>query len=218
MTVKLFVEGGGSSKSLHSECRAAFRLFLEKTGLTGHMPRIVACGSRNDAYSDYHTAVNNGESAILLVDSEGPVIVPAGITSDPKTWKPWYHLKYRIGQNNQPADNWDKPQDSSDMDCHLMVMLMESWFFADVDALKRYYGQDFNESCLPARKCIEEIPKDEVMASLENATWGTQKGVYSKGRHSFKILEQINPDKVADRSPWAKRFITYLSEKMSGNR
>lgn len=216
-TVKLFVEGGGKSNSLHCECRAAFRLFLEKTGLTGHMPRIVACGSRDDAYSDFCTAVINGERAILLVDSEGPVIAPPGISSDPRTWKPWYHLKHRMGQNEQPADNWDMPEGASDTDCHLMVMLMESWFLADVDALKRYYGQGFNENCFPARNCIEEISKDDIIMSLANATRGTQKGTYDKGRHSFKLLAQIDPDRIVNRSPWAKRFIVLLSEKMLEN-
>jgi len=32
-TVKLFVEGGGDSKALRSECRAAFSSFLQKSGL-----------------------------------------------------------------------------------------------------------------------------------------------------------------------------------------
>ena len=43
--VKLFVEGGGDSHALRTECRAAFSSFLQKAGFSGHMPRIVASGS-----------------------------------------------------------------------------------------------------------------------------------------------------------------------------
>lgn len=217
-TVKLFIEGGGDSKYLHTECRRAFSSFLQKAGLCGYMPRIVACGSRNDAYDSYCTAVNNGEEAVLLVDSEASVIMPSEIAedSDPKSWKPWHHLKNRLGQMGQAADNWNKPVNASDEDCHLMVELMEAWFFADIDALKQYYGQGFNEHSLSRRACIESISKAEVIRSLENATRATKKGTYSKGNHSFEILAQIDPDKVTSQSKWAKRFVTLLLEKMQG--
>ena len=213
-TVKLFVEGGGNSKTLHTECRRAFNAFLLKSGFGGHMPRIVACGSRNEAYNDYCTAIENGEDAALLVDSEAPVIVPQGITDDLSTWKPWYHLKNRQGQNGQLADNWDKPQIASEKDCHLMVELMESWFLADINTLKQYYGQGFNENCFSGQTNIECIPKKNVIQSLENATRATQKGTYSKGSHSFEILEHIDSNKIISQSIWAKRFVTLLLEKM----
>ena len=90
-TVKLFVEGGGDGKSLRTECRAAFSSFLRKSGLTGYMPRVVASGSRNSAYSDYCTAIKNGELAVLLVDSETEVIIPTDDddfdVDNPRTWK-----------------------------------------------------------------------------------------------------------------------------------
>jgi hypothetical protein len=76
-TVKLFVEGGGDRHNLRVECRAAFSEFLLKAGLAGYLPRIVACGSRHEAYGDYCTALRNSEKALLLVDSEGPVVFQA---------------------------------------------------------------------------------------------------------------------------------------------
>ena len=103
-TVKLFVEGGGGSNALRTECRSAFRSFLQKAGLSGHMPRIVASGSRNSAYADYCTAIKNGEHAALLVDSETKVIAPAdsafGNANNPRSWKPWHHLRHRRGQTD----------------------------------------------------------------------------------------------------------------------
>lgn len=213
-TVKLFVEGGGNSNELHTDCRRAFKSFLSKSGLEGHMPRIIACGTRNEAYSDYCTAIENGEEAILLVDSESSVIIPQDVTDDDRTWKPWHHLKNRRGQDGQLADCWDKPQNVTESDCHLMVELMESWFIADIDTLKQYYGQGFNESCLPKQTNIENISKNEVIKALKAATKNTQKGSYSKGRHSLEILERINPHRVIERSKWANRFIKLVTVKM----
>jgi hypothetical protein len=216
--VKLFVEGGGESNSLRTECRAAFSSFLEKAGLAGYMPRIVASGSRTAAFEDYCIAISTGEEAILLVDSETEVLIPKDDpsydASNPKTWKPWHHLKNRKGSDGTFADNLNKPLGTSDEDCHLMVESMETWFLADVVALKKYYGKDFNENKLPKGVDIEKIKKDSVIESLENATHETTKKRYSKGSHSFGILSMIDPNNVMGRSIWAKRFIDLLFEKM----
>ena len=114
--VKPIREGGGDRKSLRTECRSGYNSFLQKAGLSGYMPRIVASGSRNAAYSDYCTAIKNGEDAVLLVDSESEVILPKddpGIeVENSKTWKPWYHLVNRHGQTGEVADLWEKPADN----------------------------------------------------------------------------------------------------------
>jgi len=216
--VKLFVEGGGDRKTLRTECRSGFNSFLQKAELSGYMPRIVASGSRNAAYDDYITAIKNGEEALLLVDSESDVIVPVGDNSydsdDLKTWKPWHHLMNRRGSTGELADSWQKPTGASDLDCHLMVQLMEAWFLTDVEALKDYFGKKFREKSLPSRDDVESIPKDTVLSSLYNASRDTQKGSYVKGDHSFEILAMINPDKVVNQSPWARRFVTVLTERM----
>jgi hypothetical protein len=221
-TVKLFVEGGGSGQSFRTECRAAFNSFLQKSELTGHMPRIIACGSRNNAYDDYRTALNNGEDALLLVDSEGPVVPPQNDDSydaaDPKTWRPWHHLKQHADSKDRRIDNWDKPQNAREEDCHLMVQFMESWFLADIEALKDYYGAGFNERSFSGQTPdIENIAKAKVEDLLCKATANTKKGQYSKGKHSFEILQRIDPYKVMKQSPWARRFVTLLSEKMQSN-
>jgi hypothetical protein len=63
VAIKLFVEGGGDSKTLRTACREGFAEFLGKAGLKGSMPRIVACGGRGSAYNDFCTAVANGQPA-----------------------------------------------------------------------------------------------------------------------------------------------------------
>ena len=94
--VRLYVEGGGDSDSLHSVCRRGFSAFLEKAGLSGRMPRIIACGSRNEAYNRFVIACAQPNIIpILLVDSE--CSVPDESDSDCKSWQPWQYLKVRDG-------------------------------------------------------------------------------------------------------------------------
>ena len=195
MSVNLYVEGGGEGK-LKSRCRKGFQSFIQKAGLSGNMPRIMACGSRNVAYARFKVAhVKNKEVALLLVDAEAPVA----------TAKPWQHLKSR--------DGWDRPMGATDDQCHLMVEVMESWFLADRGALAAFYGQRFREQALPQNPNIEQVTKQDVLGSLESATRNTTKGSYSKGKHSFEILGNLDPAKVMDVSNHAKRFIDVLQAK-----
>lgn len=207
--VKLYVEGGGDSKSLQIECRRGFREFLEKAGLKGKMPGISACGGRRLAYDDFCTAIASGESAMLLVDSEAPV-PSAHQTGEPATWRPWLHLKQRQG------DGWVKPANAADTDCHLMVQVMESWFLAERETLQIFFGQGFRENALPAiGNAIEGIAKTQVYDALKQATQNCKtKAEYGKGEHSFKLLAKIDPTKVTAASPWAKRFVDELKKKM----
>lgn len=204
--VKLYVEGGGTSKVLRTECRSGFSTFLEKAGLKGKMPRIVACGSRSRAFDKFCTAVEQGQRAFLLVDSEEPVKEQYA-TGRPEDWKPWEHLKQR------PGDEWEKPKEARDKDCHLMVEVMESWFFADKTALSDFFGQGFVASLLPAGSDIETISKSTVYQCLKTASQKCKtKACYGKGAHSFKILARINPESVAAASPWAKRLLDELKK------
>ena len=204
--VKLFVEGGGDAPTLKSACRHGFTTFITKAGLKKR-PKVVACGSRRDAFESFCTAVKQGEDAMLLVDSEAPV---AAIhqSGQPNTWLPWGHLLQR--------DNWTKPANSSDTDCHLMVQVTESWFLADRDCLAHFFGQSFKSNQLPAvANPLEGIAKLAVYDALGRATAHCKpKGEYGKGEHSFKLLALIDPNKVAASSPWVKRFIDELKLKM----
>lgn len=209
--VKLYVEGGGDAKSLQIECRHGFRAFLEKAGLKGKMPGIVACGGRRQAYEDYCTALKDGKLAALLVDSEAPVAAEhQQPQNQPAQWQPWQHLKAR------PGDGWDRPAGAQDADCHLMVQVMESWFLADRETLKEFFGQGFQESALPAASHpIELLPKDELYRALKQATQHCKtKAEYSKGEHSFKLLAKIDSAKVMAASPWARRLVDELKKKM----
>lgn len=194
-TVKLYVEGGGDSHALRTACRKGFREFLEKAGLRSKMPRIIACGSRNDAYDSFCTALeqNRDELPLLLVDSE-TLVVPNNSS--------WEHLHQR--------DNWSKPQGANDNHAHLMAQCMETWLIADRDTLANYFGNGFNQNSLPRNPDLEAVAKRDIYRSLENATRQTSKGAYSKGNHSFEILARINPDLTRNRCSHADRFIAFL--------
>jgi len=204
------VEGGGDTAALKTACREGFTTFISRADITKR-PRVVACGSRRNAYESFCTAIANGEEAILIVDSEDAVNAQHQ-QGRPDTWQPWAHLKGRIG------DGWDKPAGVADTQCHLMVQVMESWFLADWDTLKAFFGQGFKENALPATgNSIEGISKQQVYDALAKATGKCEtKAVYDKGEHSFKLLTKIDPAKVTQTSPWAKRFVDELQKKMGG--
>lgn len=207
--VKLYVEGGGDTAALKTACREGFAMFLEKAGLKSHMPRIVACGGRQDAYESYRTAIASGELAFLLVDSEAPI--PSKFQQGTsKEWLPWQHVA------NRPGDGWIKPAGAEETQCHLMAQCMESWFLADREMLKSFFGQGFRENQLPAAaRAIEDIPKQQIYESLANATRACKtKAQYGKGEHSFKMLARIAPSRVEASSPWAKRFVEELKAKL----
>lgn len=82
-----------------------------------------------------------------------------------------------------------------------MVQTMETWLVADIDALRRYYGQGFNSSALPQRQNLEEEPKQAIYAALTRATQQTQKGEYAKIKHASQLLGKIRPDRIAARCP-----------------
>jgi len=204
--VTLYVEGGGDGKDLRSECRRGFREFLKRAGHEGNMPKVVACGSRQNAFESFCFAISQGEPAMLLVDSEGPVS-PTHQKGARSAWQPWQHLTER--------DGWVPPKGARDTDCHLMVQVMESWFLADPSALKEFFGQGFLENALPAASnCVENIDKEQVYRALKQATqYCSTKGTYGKGAHSFKLLACIDPAKVTAASPWARRLIEEIKTR-----
>ena len=181
--VKLFVEGGGDYKSLRTECRKGFTLFFEKAGLRGHMPRVVASGTRRKVYDDFCAAIHNNELAMMLVDSEDMV--------EGNDYQPWSFLSGR------KADQWTKPHGSFDSQCHL---------------LDDFFGAGFNADELPKGvNSIEQISKERIFDCLKKATQNCKtKKPYGKGAHSFKILALLNPQKIKAASGWAKRLIDEL--------
>jgi hypothetical protein len=160
------------------------------------MPKVIACGGRDEAYRKFCTAVGNasdGEFIVLLVDSEGPV---GGAPA-------WDHLRNR--------DRWQRPEGADGDNAHLMAQIMESWFLADREALGEYFGNGFLEAALPRHVVVEEIAKADVLNGLKNATRRCRtKTTYDKGQHSFDILARLDTAKVEERAPHARRLLSTI--------
>ncbi len=169
------------------------------------MPRVVASGSRTQAFEDFRTALlraTQDEFVCLLVDSEDPV---------EENTSPWVFLKVR------QSDRWEPPAGAVDENAHLMVQCMEAWFLADSAALERFFAEGFRRNALPSRADVEKIPKRDVIAAIEAATCDcTPKGRYRKGRHSFEVLAPLDPVIVARASRYARRLFETLKQKTQG--
>ena len=192
MKTTIYIEGG-RKRQLNIELRAGFRQLFEKMRIKPS--KIVACGMRGEAFKDFCLGLktkSEDESVILLIDSEGLITVDSKVE--------------HIRQN----DKWSGIKDMMKDKIFFMVVMMESWFLSDTQALKNFFGSKFDETKLPKQSDFERIDKDTLNEGLRKSTQKTTKGVYDKGKHSFKILALLDGDKVAKHGKYAREFFDYL--------
>jgi len=201
--IRIYIEGGGEGKDTKASLRQGFSRFFKELVQVANSKKIkwniILCGSRNNAFRDFKNALAAHPDAfvILLVDSEAPVVKQS----------PWEHLKSR--------DNWDAPAGVDDTHCYLMGPTMEAWFMADIDTLKKFYGQGFKEKAIPKNINVETIEKDVLERKLKEATRDTKsKGEYQKIQHASKLLEKLDVDKVRKASSECDRIFTTLTKLM----
>ena len=172
--------------------------FLARPGLRAACRALSLAVPGKKAYHKFRTAIGEAKAddfIVLLVDSEAAVA--AGDS-------PWEHLKKR--------DKWTQPSAAVDDSAQLMVQCMEAWFVADRQSLSAYFGNDFKATALPARDDVEAIAKYDLEQTLKQATQSCSKGSYRKGRHSFDLLGCLDPSKVMESSPHARRLIDMLRQ------
>lgn len=181
--VRIYIEGGGENERLRTRCREAFRFLLAKMGYAGKMPKLVACGSRMNAFKNFADGLklHPNSWSILLVDSEDPV---KNLTPDPHSDMAWIHLNLR--------DGWIRPTDTEPYQALIMATSMETWIATDREALKNFFGKDLQENALPSLPTIESQHRKDIFHKLEHATRNCTKK-YQKGDTSFKILETLDP-------------------------
>ena len=195
MTATLYIEGGGEGKDLRTRFRKGWRTFFDAAGVDDRT-KIVRGGGRQRTYDMFAVAVRdrrNDTLPLLLVDSEGAV---------QSGHSPWQHLLAR--------DGWNKPRGVGDKQAFLMVQFMETWFLADKDGLRRYFGQRFRGQAIKQWPNLEAVPKETVLNALAQATAACRKA-YGKGKTSFELLAHINPDRVATACPHANALMQRLA-------
>ena len=193
MSVIIYIEGGGDNdQNLERLFRRSWATFFAAAGLQGHRPRVVRGGGRNRTFNLFAKEIkrpNPKRVPLLLVDSEAPVKAGRLV---------WQHL--------QANDNWIRPLNAGDDQTFLMVQAMETWFLADRNSLKRYFGAKFKENALKQWPKLEDVPKETVLDALERATDKR----YDKGKASFELLAQVDPALIEAACPHAKAFLNRL--------
>ena len=198
MRAYIYIEGGGDSKELHVQCRQGFRQLLERCSFSGRMPRLVACGGRSAAYSDFKTAheSNKAEYVAMLIDSEKPV-------SNPE--ETWDHLRN--------CDHLQRPNGTDDEQVLFMTTCMETWIVADRETLRRHYGSNLQETALPSLISLEHSNRQEIQEGLKRATRNCS-NAYQKGKRSFEILGKLKPETMESHLPAFQRAKRILNEKL----
>lgn len=197
MSVRIYAEGAGEGELHDTLFRQAWQAFFRAAGLAGRLPSVIRGKSRERTFDLFRTAVQNprtGVLPLLLVDSEGPV---AGHTA-------WQHLQAR--------DGWVRPNGAADDQAFLMVQLMETWFLADRDLLRRYFGPALRENVLRAWPDLEAVPKATVLSALGQAT-AACRTPYAKGKISFDLIAHLDPTTVENACPHARLLLDHLRQR-----
>jgi hypothetical protein len=89
----------------------------------------------------------------------------------------------------------------------MMVTCMETWIMADRGALRKVFGAHLRESALFPVEGLERRSRQDLLAALKNATeeCGRGKG-YDKGRRSFQILAELDPETLKENLSYFRRF------------
>lgn len=87
-----------------------------------------------------------------------------------------------------------------------MICCMETWFLADQESMRDFFGASFKATAIPKWPDFESVPKATVFDALERATTGK----YSKGKVSFELLAAIEPARVEEHCAAAKSLLDCL--------
>lgn len=214
MTYRLYIEGGGRADpepgqmnraAMVDDNAEAFRrgwqIFFNKAGVDGQMLEIAVGGGQQEAFALFDNQLNRyagheetEPKPVLLVDSEEPVAT--GHTA-------WDHLQARH------QHRFARPADADDQSAFMMVQAMETWFLADPPALQRFFDFSLDTSVFQNSSPLEAILKEDALDMLRQATLRSRRH-YSKGRRSYGILAEIDPQTVAAACPHADQLLQYL--------
>jgi hypothetical protein len=167
--------------------RPGFRRFLSEIAEVARSKRchFDVIATEGTPVQDFRSALETHADAwnVLLLDSEDP--------------HEFQLRKQRLEGCDQNSIFW-------------MVQIMESWFLADIEALRTVFKGSLNESALRGNPKVEEIPKEDVMAGLKNAT----NGEYHKVKHGAKLLELMDPARVRKAAPHCERMFSLILTRL----
>lgn len=202
MRIRLYVEGGpvGVDAEGVRSIRKAFKQHFERLDPRLKSLVVVVSGStdqtiksfaegKHEYYPDYCVA--------LLVDSDAPVSASS----------PGKHLESKL---NSAAISQD-----AQSEVFLMVQCMEAWLVTDVVALEKCFGNKVREIKFPANPNIEAVPKKDILAALNVAAKVRPARHYHKIRDGAKILAELSPKLVAERSKHASALHEFLRRSVS---
>lgn len=197
MKVRLYVEGGpvGVNSDALRAFRTAFKRHLVRLDSRLKDMEVVARGSVHTTIKSYAEGFRqfSPESQVaLLVDSDGPVTAPSCAE----------HLKPKL-------DAAGVPKNARAL-VFLMVQCMESWFIADLAALKQCFGGKLRDQVIPRHTDVEAVSVKDVLSALNESVKQTPTAKYHKVQHGTRILESLNPVQVAARSKHAGELHDFL--------
>lgn len=205
MEIRIYIEGDTQRKGKNSNIslRQGFHTFLseliEDARDKGIKFQIVMSGSKSETFKYFLIGNKNHKDSFVsfLIDSDAPV-------GEKETAKSFL-------QKQNPG--WDFQNVGEDQ-CHLMVQISESWFLADVEALRSFYGKKFQEKKIPKTDDVEKIDKTKVENSIKDATKKTEKGEYHKTRHGPALFQKISPEKARNSASFCRRLFDVVSGKI----
>lgn len=161
--------------------KPGFDAFFREIKELAKATRCYLVATRGTPVRDFLVGISANPHAfnVLLLDSDAPIDGPLEELCRRKG----------IGPERSHAVFW-------------MVQIMEAWFLADVDALRKHFGRRFQESASRGNPKVEKIPKADVMARLNKAAGGE----YHKVKDGAKLLAKVDPVKVRAAAPNCNRM------------
>lgn len=188
--IRVYVEG---DPKLRRGFHEFFKDVRKQAGVRRIKFQCIPCGA--EPVRDFCCALKSNREAlnVLLLDNDGQLSFE-GLTQ---------------------RNDWKPPREVSEDKVHWMVQIMESWFLADVETLREYYGPEFASDRLPAYPNVEDAPKTDVERGLKEATRRTSKRQYHKTAHAPDILAKLRPDLVRARAPHCRRLFDTLLARLA---
>jgi hypothetical protein len=146
--------------------------------------RVELVATDGTPVQDYYNGLKANPRAwnVLLLDSDAP----ARVFAEMCTGK-------RIEASEEGSVFW-------------MVQIMESWFLADMAALREYFGNRFREAAATGNPRVEEVPKVDVMSRLNAAAGGD----YHKVKDGTNLLARVDPLRVRKAAPNCDRMFSTI--------